>query len=108
MTFNDYQQFCETTAVYPTERALEYLTLGLVGEAGEVANKAKKIFRDHAGKLTPDRARELVEEIGDVLWYVSELAGLLDWDLEQVAILNRDKLLRRKTANTIHGSGDNR
>jgi len=108
VNFNEYQLACHETAVYPRERSLEYLSLGLCGEAGEVANKVKKIIRDEEGVVTEIKALELVQELGDVLWYVAELAGHLGWDLEQVAIVNREKLRHRRQAGKLQGSGDNR
>jgi NTP pyrophosphatase (non-canonical NTP hydrolase) len=87
---------------------LLYLTSGLVGEAGEVANKVKKILRDDYGKLTPQRRIELVLELGDVLWYVSEICTHLGIPLEKVASDNIHKLGMRKYKGMIGGSGDGR
>ena len=78
-------------------------TLGLVGEAGEVAEKIKKSLRD--GTLNKD---EVVKEIGDVLFYVAALTTYFDVDLSEVADTNVNKLLDRKARNVIKGEGDSR
>lgn len=108
MNFNDYQTACHETAIYPREQSLEYLTLGLVGEAGEVANKVKKIIRDHGGKIDLHQSSALAKELGDVLWYAAELAGVIGYDFDQVARANIEKLFLRKQVGTISGEGDNR
>lgn len=108
MDFNQYQLRTSQTASYPQALALEYLTLGLTSEAGEVAGKYKKIIRDNNGELTPELAEALIDEIGDVLWYCSELATQLKVNLGAVAVRNVDKLQSRKSRGVIGGSGDNR
>jgi NTP pyrophosphatase (non-canonical NTP hydrolase) len=108
MDFANYQFRTKLTAVYPKEQALEYLTLGLVSEAGEVAGKVKKLIRDHNSELTDEQSLMLQAEIGDVLWYISELCTLLKVNMATVARTNIDKLSKRQEANTLHGSGDNR
>ena len=88
MELTDYQELAARTAVYPADKALAYLALGLVGEAGEVANKIKKILR---GDYDDDPVMaELVlagvtKELGDVLWYTAMLAQELDTDLRDIA-----------------------
>ena len=82
--------------------------LGLVGEAGEVADKYKKIIRDKASVVSDDDRAELVKELGDVLWYVATLARYLGASLDDVAALNVAKLSDRKTRHLIQGEGDNR
>ena len=106
MNFNDYQKIARSTAVYPEEYKVIYPTLGLCGEAGEVAEKVKKIVRgdDRLNNVTSS----IVMELGDVLWYVSALADDLGITLEQVAQWNVDKLQRRMQLNKIKGDGDNR
>jgi len=105
MLFDEYQAFCRTTAVYPAEHALDYLIHGLTSEAGEVAGKRKKHLRGDA----PDDAKEqIVAEIGDVLWYVAEIASVLGFSLEEVATLNAVKLRNRQAAGTLKGDGDKR
>ncbi len=108
LTLNDYQQQAASTAVYPDEIGLAYTVLGLAGEAGEIANKVKKVYRDSAGQLTPEKCDELAGELGDVLWYVAMLAHELNTDLESVAQANLNKLASRKARGKIQGSGDNR
>ena len=109
-TFDEYQKLTSTTAVYPKEiqLALSYLALGLTGEAGEVANKVKKIIRDHNGKVSSEIREKIIDEIGDVLWYAAQLAEILEAGLSEIAGKNIEKLLSRKDRNKISGSGDNR
>ena len=101
-----YQQVAKTTAIYPREQAIIYPTLGLTGEAGEVANKVKKVLRD--GTEIKDVSKDIASEIGDCLWYISVLAGDIGWDLESIAKLNIDKLQDRANRGKLSGSGDNR
>jgi NTP pyrophosphatase (non-canonical NTP hydrolase) len=82
--------------------------LGLVGEAGEVADKLKKVIRDHGGVLTDPVRDAVAKELGDVLWYLSVLAYELDYDLNTIAQGNLDKLASRQERGVISGSGDNR
>ena len=103
MTLSSYQKAASSTAIYPTQHAITYPALGLAGEAGEVANKVKKIIRD--GKL--DKAA-LKGEIGDCLWYIATLCRDLNIDLGDVAKANLEKLQDRKARGTLKGSGDNR
>lgn len=111
MTFEEYQKFCKTTAIYPDNTKLMYPALGLTGEAGEVANKIKKLVRDGVPKDPNDLAavkEQIAAEIGDVLWYCAALASDLDVSLGRVAKDNIDKLTSRKERGKIGGSGDNR
>ena len=103
MTLNSYQKMAEGTAIYPTQHAITYPALGLAGEAGEVANKVKKIIRD--GKMDKPA---LVAEIGDCLWYIAALCRDLNVDMEVVAKSNLEKLYNRKQKGTLQGSGDTR
>ena len=103
ITFSKYQKQTGKTAVYPEETPLQYLALGVTGEAGEIADKIKKKERD--GEL--DR-EELSKEIGDVMWYLAQLASELDKDLSEVAQENIEKLQDRAERDKISGSGDNR
>lgn len=103
MTLSSYQKAASSTAIYPTQHAITYPALGLAGEAGEVANKVKKIIRD--GKL--DKAA-LKGEIGDCLWYIAALCRDLNIDLGDVAKANLEKLQDRKARGTLKGSGDTR
>ena len=109
MTFADYQQRSRSTAVYPgAGDNLLYPTLGLCGEAGEVAEKVKKMVRDDAGVLTPERRAALAKELGDVLWYVAQVATEADLDLDVIAGANLEKLLSRQERGVLQGSGDER
>ena len=105
ITATAYQEQAKTTAIFPPERALEYLTLGLVGEAGEVANKIKKVIRDK--KIFRSEV-EIASEIGDVLWYCAMLADYLDTNLGKIMEDNIDKLQSRKSRGTLGGSSDRR
>lgn len=109
MTFEEYQNESQKTARYPVVGApFVYPTLGLVGEAGEVAEKVKKIMRDNGGIADDARKEEIVKEMGDVLWYLAQLATTLGISLENVAKNNIEKLRSRLERNAIHGDGDNR
>ena len=92
---DEYQRKTAIFAAYPRETALGYVGLGLAGEAGEVANQLKKIIRDDAGSLTPDRKAKILDELVDVLWYCAALARELDVPLSQVAQMNIEKLSNR-------------
>jgi len=111
MTFNNYQTNASRTAFYPRDLAndgLYYTTLGLVGEAGEIANKVKKIMRDNDGKLSKEAKAGIYAELGDVLWYCANIADELGVNLEDVAKSNLIKLADRLKRGKIKGSGDNR
>jgi len=108
LTFHEYQEFAKTTAIYPKEFAGNYPILGLVGEAGELANKYKKIIRDKNNKPELSDLIALAEELGDVLWYCAALANDIGFDLEEIASLNIKKLKSRQERKVIQGSGDNR
>ena len=85
MTLNEYQQHALETAIYPDDRRIIYPTLGLTGEAGEVADKVKKVIRDAHEEFTPEKKLEIVKEIGDVMWYCATLARDLGYELDDVA-----------------------
>lgn len=118
LEINDYQQRAHETADYPfgcvgDENEVViidwiYPALGLAEEAGEVAGKFAKAVRDCNGKVDGTRKEEIKKELGDVLWFVSEIATCLEIPLEDVAQKNLDKLASRKSRGVIHGSGDNR
>lgn len=96
MNFDDYQQKAGVTALYPRRLSnLEYPTLGLAGEAGEVANVVKKIQRDFAGEVTDEVRAKLKDELGDVLWYIAACADELGLSLREIAEYNVEKLARR-------------
>ena len=103
-----YQQVAKQTAIYPREQAIIYPTLGLTGEAGEVANKVKKIIRDGTIENHESLIQEISAEIGDCLWYISVLADDIGIKLSDIANANLEKLANRKEKGTIHGSGDTR
>jgi NTP pyrophosphatase (non-canonical NTP hydrolase) len=109
MDLNAYQQGARSTARYPDVGANPiYPTLGLCGEAGEVADKVKKVLRDQEGNFTPEVRDALKLELGDVLWYVAQLASELGFELNEVAEANLKKLASRAARNVIGGSGDHR
>lgn len=96
MNFEDYQSAASKTALYPRRlENLEYPTLGLTGEAGEVANIVKKIQRDHGGVVNEDIRLKLKDELGDVLWYISACADELGLTLAEIAAFNVNKLAKR-------------
>ena len=96
MNFEDYQAAAGKTALYPRRMSnLEYPTLGLTGEAGEVANIVKKIQRDHGGVINDETRGKLRDELGDVLWYISACADELGMTLDEIAAFNVDKLAKR-------------
>ena len=109
MDFSAYQQHARRTAVYPNQGAnLAYPTLGLNGEAGEVAELVKKLYRDRGGKLDETIRAKLSKELGDVLWYVAALCAEADLDMQVVAENNVTKLADRQARDVLHGSGDDR
>src|SRR6056297_437791 len=109
MDFKEYQKKASETAIYPDiGDNYVYPTLGLAGEAGEVSEKMKKIIRDDKGEITEEKRKELKKELGDVLWYLSQLARELGLSLEDIANFNIEKLQSRKERGKLKGSGDNR
>jgi len=125
MNFNEYQKKTRETAEYPTclleedqeaenvapvyrELRWIYTALGLAGEAGEVADKFKKIIRDKGGRVSSTDQEAIKLELGDVLWYVAQICDCLDIRMGDVATANISKLAKRKAKGTINGSGDHR
>jgi len=114
MTFDEYQKLAITTDTFGgtqqpiTSPAFISKLLGLVGEAGEVAEKFKKVYRDNQSQLGPEQLHDISRELGDVLWYIQALCHYLGLSLEDVAQGNLDKVLDRKARGTSRGSGDNR
>ena len=106
LTFNDYQKTARETTIY--KDGIFYPALGLCGESGEVADKIKKIYRDNDGIISEDNKEQLVKEMGDVLWYLANMATDLNMSLEDVARKNLEKIQIRQQKNLIHGEGDNR
>ena len=109
MELNAYQSAARKTAAYPDiGRNPIYPTLGLSGESGEVADKVKKVIRDQNGVFDESSREAIKLELGDVLWYVAQLAGELGYDLDEIATANLDKLASRAARGRISGSGDSR
>jgi NTP pyrophosphatase (non-canonical NTP hydrolase) len=108
MDFNTYQQQAATTAVYPESAKYVYPTLGLCGEAGEVAEKIKKVIRDNGGVFTEEKKKEIIKEVGDVLWYIAALLSDLGVTMDEAAVGNLEKLFSRKERGVLNGNGDNR
>ncbi len=108
MDFTTYQQKSRETAIYKSELKLLYPALGLAGEAGEVCEKIKKIYRDKDGEMSSNDRLDIRKELGDVLWYISQIACDIDVTLASVATANLEKLRVRKENGTLHGSGDDR
>jgi NTP pyrophosphatase (non-canonical NTP hydrolase) len=109
MEFSEYQALSRRTATYPCAgEDMTYPALGLCGEAGEVAEKVKKTLRDDGGVLSHERREALSRELGDVLWYLAQLATEAGLELESIAADNLDKLLSRQERGVLRGSGDDR
>lgn len=106
MTFKEYQKLSRKTAIYPG--SFVYPTLGLAGEAGEVAEKIKKVIRDKNGVVDGKTKEEIAKELGDVLWYLSQIATELDLSIDEIASSNIRKLASRKKRKKLHGNGNNR
>jgi NTP pyrophosphatase (non-canonical NTP hydrolase) len=98
-----YQEWTRTTAIYPQKAALSYLGLGLCSEAGEVAGKLKKSIRDGGVDVLT-----IIDEIGDVYWYLARLVDELHFNVDVVLQRNMDKLNSRKERGKLNGSGDTR
>ncbi len=103
--FDWYQSKCAATVIFDQDVALEYLTMGLCSEAGEVAGKVKKKLRDGEPHDFKD---QLASELGDVFWYLAILTDHLGLNLSDIAFNNLNKLYKRKINDTLKGSGDNR
>ena len=109
MDFKTYQKKAMETAQYPNLGSNHiYPTLGLVGEAGEVAEKVKKVIRDKNGIFDSESKLSIKKELGDVLWYISNLCNEFNFELEEVALQNLEKLNLRAAKGKISGSGDDR
>jgi NTP pyrophosphatase (non-canonical NTP hydrolase) len=105
---SEYQRLSRSTAKYPRSEALTYPALGLAGEAGEFADHAKKVIRDDGGEVTSERREAMGKELGDVLWYVAQLASELGLGLDEIAGGNLEKLRSRQQRGVLSGSGDER
>lgn len=108
MSLNDYQQAALSTAIYPHDHEISYLALALCGEAGEVADKVKKVLRDKDGRFFQPDIQAIAAELGDVLWYAANLAHVLGYKLSEIVQLNIDKINSRLERGMLHGEGDNR
>lgn len=108
MELSEYQRLSRSTAKYPRSEALTYPALGLAGEAGEFADHAKKVIRDDGGEVTSERREAMGKELGDVLWYVAQLASELGLGLDEIAGGNLEKLRSRQQRGVLSGSGDER
>lgn len=111
LSLDEYQEISSATAIYPRDTeaaALSYVTLGLVGEAGELANKVKKILRDSDGIVSEEIRQDLAAEAGDALWYLAQFVSEINRDLGEVAWGNLEKLQARAERGTLQGSGDAR
>jgi NTP pyrophosphatase (non-canonical NTP hydrolase) len=108
MEINDYQKMALETAIYPKEQNIIYPALGLTGEAGEVSDKVKKVLRDSGSVFTDEKKEEIAMEVGDVLWYCATMARDLGYSLEDICIMNYEKLKSRQERGKLGGSGDNR
>lgn len=108
MDIDIYQLRAVETAIYGEGVKIVYPTLGLTGEAGEVADKVKKVYRDNNGVFSDEKKLEIAKELGDVLWYCAALARDLGYNLNDVAKMNIEKLASRRDRDKIHGDGDNR
>lgn len=109
LSFNYYQKQSRKTAIYPNvNNNLNYVIIGLCGEVGELANKYKKIIRDYNNIINPEYNLKLIQELGDILWYISNIASELNINLSKIALMNLDKLKIRAMNNKLHGEGDER
>jgi NTP pyrophosphatase (non-canonical NTP hydrolase) len=112
MRIDDFQTYQresrKTWGVIPMDHPIVYPTLGLANEAGEVAGKIKKIFRDRGGVIGDEDRQALKYELGDVLWYLTQICTELNLTLEEVAAANLEKLFSRLERGQIRGEGDQR
>lgn len=118
MTIDEYSKKAYATRQHTTELTnhvygdingdMIYGILGLVGESGEAADKIKKVIRNNDGVFPEGQKKEIIKELGDVLWYVNTLAIELGSNLDEVAEMNLIKLYDRLERGVIKSSGDNR
>ncbi len=113
MNFDEYQKKAKKYDFFEPGKDLRDVgfiekVLGLVGEAGETADKIKKILRDKDGVVSDEDRDLITKELGDTLWYIAAVSRYLDVPLSEVANKNIDKLESRYQRNKLHGEGDNR
>lgn len=110
MTFDEYQKQAATTSTIDPNSVMApyYFALGLTGEAGEVAEKLKKVIRNHDGDISQLDMTEFKKELGDVLWYIAMMSRQVGLSLEDVAATNLAKLADRKERDVVKSTGDNR
>jgi len=102
-TLDEYQELAKTTSVYPDKCGDFYSFLGLPGEVGELLNRVKKVHRDRDGNFNEEDLLYIKKELGDILWYLSDISSMFELSLSDVAETNLEKLLLRKDNNTIKG-----
>ena len=108
MELNEYHKRAMEFRGWSISKEIPYAALGLAGEAGEVADKVKKVLRDNSGRFDECKRIEIAKEIGDVMWYCALLANNLGYDLDFIAKMNLVKLKDRQSRGTLGGEGDNR
>lgn len=111
MDFDEYEKLARRTATFDgkqKEFELLYLTLGVAGEAGEIAEKVKKILRNDNGVITDEKREEIQREIGDVLWYLSQLSRVFGFKFSDAAKANIKKLKDRQERGVLISAGDYR
>lgn len=113
MDFNEYQRLAATTDVGTAaqdclEPGFLYYVMGIAGEAGEISEKFKKLFRDKKGIVDEDFKNIVIKEMGDVQWYMARLCSQFDIPFETVFTTNIEKLASRKKRGKLHGDGDER
>lgn len=109
MNFDEYQKKSRETAQYPDiGKNYLYPVLGLCGESGEVAEKFKKLIRDKNNVLTDDYKAEIKKELGDIIWYIAQIATELGISFDDIAETNIEKIMSRMERSKINGNGDNR
>lgn len=111
MEFDEYQKLAARTASYNSDDqiyVLMYLCMGIAGESGEVIEKIKKIIRNDKGVISDEKRDDIKKEVGDVLWYLSEMARTLGLSFDAIAQANIKKLADRAERGVIKGEGDTR
>lgn len=115
MDFDEYQKHTKRTAKYRIAKGKRVLTknlvypvLGLNGEAGEVAEKLKRLVRGEVTAINADDREAIALELGDVLWYLAQSAFQLNFKLSEIVKMNVQKLQSRRRRGKLHGSGDDR